>query len=135
MCSYNNFDNNITIVSLPLAPSRSLQDMVEKLRTQLTEKEQELKSLREALRQVRADLVDTAHKTLQVGGKSKEFLKYLNDSFQSHTQQDVMEASVQKLVDERVRVVEEREEESLRQMRERMAQLEKELDNRNKVRN
>lgn len=107
--------------------------MVEKLRTQLTEKEQQLQSLREALRQVRADLVDTAHKTLQVGGKSEEFSKYLNDSFQSHTQQDVMEASVQKLVDERVRVVEEREEESLRQMRERMAQLEKELDNRNKV--
>lgn len=46
-----------------------------------------------------------------------------------------MEANVQKLVDERVRVVEEREEESLRQMREQMAQLEKELDNRNKVTN
>lgn len=42
--------------------------MVEKLRTQLTEKEQQLQSLREALRQIRADLVDTAHKTLQVGG-------------------------------------------------------------------
>ena len=48
------------------APSRNLRGLVERLRGQLVEKEGQLETLRESLRQVRSDLVDTAQKTLQV---------------------------------------------------------------------
>ena len=48
------------------APSRNLRELVERLRGQLVEKEGQLETLRDSLRQVRSDLVDTAQKTLQV---------------------------------------------------------------------
>ena len=49
-----------------IAPSRNLRELVERLRGQLVEKEGQLETLRDSLRQVRSDLVDTAQKTLQV---------------------------------------------------------------------
>ena len=47
-------------------PSRSLHELIERLRSQLTEKENQLMILSESLKQVRSDLTDTAKKTLQV---------------------------------------------------------------------
>uniref|UniRef100_A0A1X7UES4 Centrosomal protein of 290kDa coiled-coil region domain-containing protein n=1 Tax=Amphimedon queenslandica TaxID=400682 RepID=A0A1X7UES4_AMPQE len=93
-------------------PSRSLRELVERLRSQLAEKERELLILTDSLKQVRADLVDTVQKTLQ-----------------SQCRQDEAEVSVQRLVMERVRGAEEKHEEKMREMKSKTLQLETELDN------
>ena len=47
-------------------PSKSFQGLVERLKVQLTDKEQQLEGLRRALQQVRADLTDTTQRTIEV---------------------------------------------------------------------
>ena len=50
----------------PRSPSSSTKRLVNQLRTQLEEKEQQMTELHQALQHVRADLVETAQKTLEV---------------------------------------------------------------------
>jgi centrosomal protein CEP290 len=95
-------------------PSRPLREMIDKLRMQLSEKEQQLQTLTESLKQVRADLVNTAQKTLQ-----------------SHTQRESADIDTQKLMTERLRAIQDSEEEKRKELKIKIFKMESELDNAN----
>ncbi|XP_065911878.1 centrosomal protein of 290 kDa-like isoform X3 [Dysidea avara] len=67
------------------APSRTMKNMVDKLKTQLATKEKQQKALNEALKQVRADLVEATQNAVKAHAKEHENDRTVQDIIDKQT--------------------------------------------------